>query len=229
MFLHRCPVCKCFHNNKDFLCKECNELCQREKFNSYMLRCPVCFRPLVSDKYFCSCNNDKSCFKIYSIYDYSSSFTRRITESWKFSARRELTPLIAREFYQVLQKLNLSPDSVILQPVPCSKAGKKKRKFDQMEDVVSYLHRKYGYKKGNFLKNSNEVEIQQKTLNKELRKQYACKKYQFKEDKKNKDFNKKTILLDDITTTGSTLYACRQILLENKLNVYCALTFMAEL
>lgn len=186
--------------------------------------------PLVSLIYRCpGCNSD-SRPAIYSLYDYRAPFFRHILEQWKFEGRRSYTALIAEEYLCALKKNYADLSSVVLVPVPCSPESLKKRKWDQMKDIVLYLKRKHGIKYNFLIKNNKDVSGQQKTLDRKQRISAAGGKYAINEIKACKaDKSKTHVVLDDITTTGSTIKSCVNLLNENNFNTGTAVTLMAEI
>lgn len=222
MFLDYCPVCR-LPGLPNKLCPSCSCQAVTERFDTFMVRCPSCFHPLVSELYVCP----ECSMKIYSVYDYSASFVRRIVVRWKLEAERKLSPLVSGMFYDTLTELGLTPDKYCLTKVPSSRKGKRNRGWDHMSDVLLFLKHKYNYSISDILVTNKDSPVQQKNLNRAQRFEVARSRYKLKTK-----YTLPTlplVILDDITTTGASLHACKNILEENNLEVWGAVTLLQEL
>ncbi len=230
MFINRCPFCNSPVSSDSSLCPSCRKLADTEKFDSFAVRCSVCSYPLVSSLYKCPrCRKGKT-ERIFSIYDYRAPFFRHILEQWKFEGRRTYTALMAQEYYNVLCQNYPDLENIVLVPVPCSAQSLKRRKWDQMKDVALHLKRKHGLKCSFLLVNSQKSGLQQKTLDRKRRISASEGKYTFNEELGAKEDKDKTyIVMDDISTTESTIRSCMSLLRENGFTDVQGLTLMAEL
>lgn len=217
MILTYCPYCRLPGGDALNLCPSCNEFAKRDMFDSFMIRCPVCFHPLVSPLYICpECG-----MRIFSIFDYSAPFMRRIMEDWKFNGNRKLSPLIGNYFAKALSDLGLTKENCCLVKVPST------RKHDQMDDIMHFLGRRKGYGICDIIVCGRKHASEQKTLNREQRLEQASKKFFLRPSYVRP--GKITVILDDITTTGASLKACRNLLENNSIEVWGAVTLLQEL
>ena len=222
MFTDYCPSCR-LPGNPLRLCPSCSRQALSERFDTFMTRCPSCYHPLVSEIYVCpNCT-----MKIYAEYDYSASFARHLVLRWKMNGERRLSTLISNMFSDILIELNLTPENCVLAKVPSSRNGRRKRGWDHMSDVLSSLCRKKGYKSCDILVRTKDNSVQQKTLNREERFEAALSAFSIKKGYKNPSLP--VVILDDITTTGASLHACKSVLEKEGIEVWGAVTLLQEL
>lgn len=205
------------------MCPSCLDKLNKDKFEYYFSRCPICGYPLISNEYKCENCKKNLKYKIYSISDYKSSFSRDILERFKFYKDKSLSSIVAYIFSEIIEK-----DSLIVF-VPCSNKSKKKRHWDHMEEVCKELKKKYGFSYIKLLRN-NSFKQQQKELNREERIQAAKNKYTLKTSINiDKYKNKKIVVIDDVVTTGSTINSCIALLKNNGFTDVNAVTWFNEL
>ena len=222
MLIDYCPVCN-LPGPGNKLCPTCSRQALTERFDSFMIRCPYCYHPLVSDLYVCpECR-----MKIFSVYDYSASFIRRIVVRWKLEGERKLSPLVSGMFLDTLKELGLTPDKCCLTQVPSSRKGRRNRGWDHMSDVLLFLNHKGNYKTYNILETNKYSRGQQKRLNRSQRFETSLSRFRLK--KKYLKPGLPVVILDDITTTGASLHACKSILENNGIEVWGAVTLLQEL
>ena len=188
---NKCLVCNSIINskifkNRTFLCPLCKNLMIKDSFNHFMVRCKNCFYPLVDEIYECPrCNMDAEHLKIYSEYDYSASFTRRLFERYKFEYEIQLRFFWAFQYNRIIRHIiesNLIEiEKLIVIPVPCSKVNLKKRGWEHMLEICKVLKRKFHINYLNVLKTNTLAKkpaLEQKKLNlkerilKDMRKYY---------------------------------------------------------
>lgn len=222
MFTDYCPSCR-LPGKRARLCPSCSRLALEERFDTFMTRCPVCFHPLVSDIYVC-----RECrMRIYSVYDYSASFVKRLVVRWKIEGERSLSPLVSNMFSDTLSELGLLPGTVSLAKVPSSGKGKLRRGWDQMADILSFLGHRRGYDTSDIIVRTRDSSVQQKNLDRSGRFEAALSAFTLR-----KNFTSPflpVVILDDITTTGASLDACRMILESVGIEVWGAVTLLQQL
>ena len=222
MFTDYCQSCR-LPGNPHRLCPSCSRQALEESFDSFMTRCPSCYYPLVSSIYVCPyCT-----MKIYAKYDYSASFVRHLVIRWKMDGDRRLSSPVSSMFSDILSELDLTPDKAVLAIVPSSAKGKRKRGWDHMSDVLSYLCCKKGYKTTDILVRTKDKSVQQKTLNRAERFEAALSAFSVKKGFKRPELP--VVILDDITTTGASLHACKSVLEKEGIEVWGAVTLLQEL
>ena len=230
MFINRCQFCNSPVSMPDSLCPQCRKIADSEKFDSFTERCPVCSMPLVSLVYRCPRCSAGGKNRIFSIYDYRAPFFRHMLEQWKFEGKRSHTALFAQEYLSALKTLYPDLSPVVLVPVPCSEESLRKRKWDQMKDVALYLKKKHGIDCAFLIENRKVTLNQQKTLDRAQRISAAEGKYGINDKEAVKtDRSRICVVLDDITTTGSTIKSCIKLLENNGFRNGTAVTLMAEI
>lgn len=228
MIVNRCIVCSNPIPKEKFLCPTCSDLLEKDRFDSFSKRCPKCHYPLVSEDYSCQHCRDFPDFEVTSINDYSAPFSRRILQNYKFLNEKTLAEFLASEFNSALEKYDKNKTLIV--PVPSSPESIKKRGWDQMQQIAKVLEKKYKYQTSPLLKTSDKAISEQKNLGKADRIQSVKSKYTVNKTLcLNMDKSIKIVLIDDIHTTGSTLFACRNILIENGFQDVSALTWLAEM
>lgn len=218
MIIKRCSICHSLADN-NCICNDCLNRIRSEYIDTYMDRCPVCFYPLVDKLYSCR----HSPFKIFCISDYKSLFSRRILFDLKFHGKKQFAPIVAKVFKEHMS--NWVSDNAVLVPVPCSPSSLKKRGWNHMELVAKKLK---GWKYLNLLSVNGNSNVQQKTLNREQRYEASKNKFEINSKVILPDLNTPLVLLDDIMTTGATLEACRNTLLNAGFTSVSAITWLID-
>ncbi len=102
-------------------------------------------------------------------------------------------------------------DDIIFVPIPLSKSRFRKRGYNQAEILSKNLSKKFGFLAVDGLEKIRETKSQV-GLSKEERKENIADAFRLKEQFKAYIKNKNAILIDDVLTTGSTLYEAGKIL-----------------
>lgn len=154
-----------------------------------------------------------------SVYD---DVIKKLIKDFKYRKQKKLAPLHAKLMYEYWQKLNIEGDFLIL-PVPIHNNRKKERKYNHMDLVADELS-----KLANFTNNKNFVIRTKDTQNQyKLKKQERIKniKGAFALDtSQNIPKETKLLIIDDITSTGTTLEEIIKLLNKNGYNDVTALT-----
>ncbi len=210
------------------ICKLCDEKLKREEFNSFLSRCEICHYPKMGPQYKCSNCNRQWSIPIYSLSDYSGTYSKAILEKFKFLNDKSLARLVSSFFEKGLSILD-SQKTAVLVPVPCSSVSLKKRGWDQMREVVKHIDRI----SVNAVVNISHSGIQQKNLTKDERAEFALRKYELNPKLKEKDLyllkTHKVIIVDDIVTTKETVYAVASILKDAGISDISAVSWLCEL
>ena len=193
------------------LCKECrNEFLTVTPFKSEE-RCSVCGKELVSEIGKCSeCNEESERFldALFPIHMYRL-WKKDLLFAWKSQGQRSLSLFFAsvvKAAIDLLKDCSVEFDSII--PVPPRPGKIKKKGWDQVDELVKILEKKFSLKAEYVLERVSSVE--QKSLNKGERKGSLGAKYQLKSGA---ELNaKRCLILDDVITTGSTMEKCAKLL-----------------
>lgn len=179
-----------------------------------MVRCPKCFFPMVSYDYDCprchtkegkSCTNT-SVVPIYAIADYNSNLSYSLLHRFKFFGDKKMAKVAAMYIQRAVDALDPKGDAYIV-PVPCSRRSLKERGWDQMVQVCRYMDRPML----RILENTNEGLSQQKLLDRTQRMEEGReKRFSMASAYEGMDEgyeNRPVVLVDDVTTTFSTIQA----------------------
>lgn len=140
---------------------------------------------------------------------------------YKSSKRFSLVPFWAGLLSDAIDRR--WPDRTIV-PVPPRPEKIRRREWDQIEAIAAALEKR-GYRVERVLE--RKVDLQQKKLNREMRKANAGKAYSVIPSLAS-SMPSRIILIDDVYTTGATIEACAKALRENGAESVCALVVAAD-
>lgn len=202
IYPRRCPVCDDIVPSADgLICQEC-----KTKIRYIQApRCRKCGKQLYDETViFCKdCESRKHIFDFgYALYDYRS--INRSIYRFKYNGRSEYAKYYARDIYEHLgmELKNLQADAFI--PVPLHKERQAKRGYNQAELLAGELAKLTGIPCCSDLIKRVKNTVPQKELDDRERQNNLKKAFHIPSDvvKLNK-----TIVVDDIYTTGSTIDA----------------------
>lgn len=192
------------------LCKNCSKLFVSQVFHPSVRHCSVCGRVLLSEQTICMECREKTVIEnldsCISCHPYLM-WKKQLLFQWKISGNRNYTPLISLLLHNGLQCYY--PNAVIV-PVPPRPGKLRKKGWDQIQDICTYLKWQYGYEICPVLKRLEKK--QQKKLSREQRIAHLGSDYCIIEKKQKLIQGKEVVLLDDIMTTGVTLENCGRLL-----------------
>lgn len=202
LFPLRCPVCDgIVPTGEGRVCRTC----RRKIRYVYEPQCQKCGRQLNDDaKLFCAaCESTRHIFdRGVALYDYQSM--KKSIYRFKYKKRCEYALFYAEEIYRQLNTeiLNMEADAII--PIPLHKSRQKSRGYNQAELVAAHLSKLTGIPLEKKLVKRVRKTVPQKQLDARGRQNNLKKAFNIKPNvvKLNK-----TILIDDIFTTGSTIDA----------------------
>lgn len=208
-----------------FFCREhtytCFPICRECLYNNFIQkmpkislehtldqRCNVCGRPLISSKDYCvECANEPLFVfldKAYPLFWYDG-ITQDLVSLWKSKGNRLLSKILAQLLSIFLYNLK-DIHRFTLVPVPPRKNKIREKGWDQIEDIIHVLQKKYKFKVWKGLLRAES--IQQKKLSKNERKTNLKGKICVSKIK----VPEYIILIDDLMTTGATLEVCSEVL-----------------
>lgn len=190
------------------LCVDCEKKLISEKITN---RCKSCGKELFFEKDFCmKCRQKErffeNCESVYPIFSYVLQ-KKKLLYMWKVANHREMVFFFGKVCFPIFQERFKNIPIVPVPPRPNKIAEKG---WDQIEDLVWILEKKYKLKICRLLERTTK--IQQKKLGKEDRLSESKHSYVAK-TVKNRKIPKEIVLLDDVITTGSTINSCKEVLL----------------
>ena len=217
MFIDRCLICDDVLNTTKAglnLCPTCIKALEEERYDTFMARCPVCHYPIVSSEYKCPrCRKaGADAFPIYCVATYDGDLSYSVLQRFKFHDDKRLAKVVAFMLNKALTCLDPEQDAVIV-PIPCSKQSLRKRGWDQMKEVAKYLKRQVLP----LLVNTSISSSQQKLLDRAQRLVKTSKRFELGKGYNLEEAlkilkNRSLILIDDVSTTFSTLTAAHDCL-----------------
>lgn len=190
------------------LCTACEKRLLSEKIQN---RCKGCGKELFFEKDFCmKCRQRErifdNCETVYPIFSYVLQ-KKKLLYMWKVANHRELVFFFGKLCNAVFQE---KYKDIPIVPVPPRPNKIAEKGWDQIEDLVWILEKKYKLKIYRLLERTTK--IQQKKLGKEDRLSESKHSYVAK-SVENMKIPKEIVLLDDVITTGSTINSCKEVLL----------------
>ena len=145
---------------------------------------------------------------------------------WKMQEERSFSPLFAKLLCDLLRKTG---DKVIV-PVPPRKGKIRKNGWDQIEELCTFLEKRYGFRVLRILERNTSS--QQKKLSRTQRLESIKSAYSMCPaqvlERTLKPLNGRlpdsVCLIDDVCTTGSTLESCAEILKKEGIKTVNAVT-----
>ncbi len=223
LFGRNCLVCNA--PSDDVLCPDCKAILDSERFDAYMVRCPKCFFPMVSQDYNCPrCHgNEKTqgsdgyIVPVYAVADYNSNLSYSLLHRFKFLGDKRIAKIAAMYMQGAIDELDPNGDAFIVH-VPCSRQSLRKRGWDQMVKVCECIDRPML----RILENTSEGLSQQKLLDRSQRMEKGREKRFSMASAYEKMVcdgvmdeytGRPVVLVDDVTTTFSTIQSAADCLL----------------
>ena len=198
-----------------------------EKFKRKILhaffptRCPVCGEFIGHmDSFCCKCmdklNNTDKVEKINGARSFTTAFVydeniRPAIMLLKDGICGNADYALGNSLADALAEQNVPERIDVIIPVPMYKSDRLKRGFNQSELIATVIGRRFNIPISSEAVVKNRKTEQQKTLNREMRKQNLEGAYAICKPKKIAE--KRVLLVDDVSTTGSTLQELTSLLL----------------
>lgn len=214
------------------LCRQCVELLKSEIVTQKEKLCSVCGKILLSEKEKCMACREapviKSADSVFPLLTYRL-WKKKLLFSWKIEDKRALSSLFASLIYSQIERLFPDCKPAIV-PVPPRPGKIRKKGWDQIDELCSFLEYTYGLKVLKMLE--RKTAFQQKKLDREQRldlsrSSYALSHKYFKN--KQNSIPEQVILIDDVLTTGVTVENCAVLLKKaGVLNVFAMTIFIVD-
>ncbi len=224
----KCAVCGCL-----VFIKPVCRTCMKKHFSVSKImekeRCQCCGKELVSMKGKCMVCRENPVLKstdcLIPLFSYRL-WNRELMFRWKMQEERSFSPLFARLLCDVLRK---NGEKVIV-PVPPRKGKIRKKGWDQIEELSTFLEKRYGFRVLRILERNTAK--QQKKLTRTQRLESIKTAYSLCPPELLKRALKpfsgrlpeSVCLIDDVCTTGSTLESCAEILKKEGIKTVNAVT-----
>ena len=202
----RCIGCGKFGS---FLCYNCAKDIKVLKTSV----CPNCGKITKYNQY-CSACKSKNKLKISGLYIaavYDEGPIKELIHHFKYSGLLEISPILGELLCQKYLQNKLPNGDLIVVPVPLHKKREKQRGFNQAEVLARYFSEQLSLKGGlaleRIINTQTQINLAKKDRIKNLINAFVCVDQELIK-------NKTVILIDDVTTTGTTLNECAKVLRE---------------
>jgi ComF family protein len=182
-------------------------------------RCKKCSKPIeFEEQEYCSdCVKKQFHYKKgYSIWIYNDSMKKSIAY-FKYHGRREYSVFYIQEMVKHYgeQIIRLAPDVIV--PIPLHRSREAHRGYNQADILAKGIGRELHIPVASKLLVRNKKTVPQKQLSDKQRLQNLQRAFRYNNEvaTKYKREIKRVVIVDDIYTTGSTIEACTNVLLEH--------------
>jgi len=143
-------------------------------------------------------------------YGYYNGVLKKLILEFKYKQNFVAGKILAELLYDVIKNKKIEIDCIVF--IPSSKKAIKERGFNQCEYLAKEINKSLKLKICKDLIKAKNIK-EQKLLSKEDRFKNIKGAFSLKTNKNIK--NKRVLVIDDVVTTGATLYECEKLLREN--------------
>lgn len=162
--------------------------------------CPLCKSKIQKVK------EDEELFS----YGYYNGVLKKLILEFKYKQNFVAGKILSELLYDVIKNKKIEIDCIVF--IPSSKKAIKERGFNQCEYLAKEINKSLKLKIYKDLIKAKNIK-EQKLLSKEDRFKNIKGAFSLKTNKNIK--NKRVLVIDDVVTTGATLYECEKLLREN--------------
>lgn len=217
LFPKKCINCR---REGNFLCEDCFSLIEINPF-TYCL----CEKMEKVNK--CEACKDRNLDRIISAASFKDRIVKEAIHKFKYNYIEELSIPFSLLILNHLQAINCQIDkSFIIIPVPMHDKKKRRRGFNQSEEIAKIISSSTTIPLSNALIKTKTTKPQME-LNRNERLENIKDCFAIKNKKEIE--NKMVILLDDVYTTGTTMDQCAKVLKENGAKEVWGLTVGREI
>lgn len=200
------------------ICEKC--LSQLEKIEGDI--CTKCGEQLIDGMMFCEyCENKNYNFDFNHSFCYYGEVSANIVKALKYDHRKYYSKYIAK---MMTKNLSLFEDIDYLTYVPMTEKRKKRRGFNQAEEIAKEISKIIGIPVFKFLNKSKDHKNQAR-LNQKDRLENLKDTFEINLENSGKIKDKNILIIDDVFTTGATLSECSKVLKSKKPKTICTYTF----
>ncbi|MCK9445590.1 ComF family protein [bacterium] len=212
---------KCINCQKEgqYLCEDCLSLIEINPFN-------YCLCEKLERKNKCENCKNRNLDRILSATSFKG-IAREVIHKLKYSYLEELSIPLALLILNYLQNINCQIDnSFIIIPVPMHPKKKRRRGFNQSEEIAKIISQST-----NIPLSTTLIKIKETKPQMELNRIERIENIKdcFAITNKKEIENKTILLLDDVYTTGTTIEECTKVLKENGAKEVWGLTIAREI
>lgn len=162
--------------------------------------------------------------RVYAV-TYYKEITQKLIRAVKYHNKKELAPFQAKMMYEYWQGTSECDKKYTVIPVPMFYSKGRKRNYNHMDLVAEEFCRLSGYK----LAEKSLVRTRETAPQYKLSKKERMKNLKDAFALKDKNFQEPVMLMDDISTTGTTLTEIINVLNENNIyDITCFVTAIPE-
>jgi ComF family protein len=215
LYPRRCPICgNIVLPRGELACPACRLILSPIEEP----RCKKCSKPIESEESeFClDCNRKNHKYvKGFALWVYDGHMKKSISD-FKFHGRREYSEFyvteIVKRYREEIKKIE--PD--VLVPIPIHSSKQIQRGYNQADILAKGIGKEMDLPVLSYLLQRNKKTLPQKQLNDKERLKNLEQAFQFSIEERSKYPKeiRKVILVDDIYTTGSTIEACTNKLIQ---------------
>ena len=199
----RCVLCE---RHGSFLC----EACAGKLPPASGSRCDRCWLPLATGSICRHCDAyPLSLTHLRSVFRYEGE-VRRLVHAFKFRGYSSLAPALARLLAQCYAESGLEADVIV--PVPLTGRRRRERGFNQALLLANHLRRELGLPVAEALRRRRMVAAQAGSATAEQRRNNVLGAFELSGAARMEGLQ--ALLVDDVATTGATLSACGELLLQ---------------
>lgn len=201
VFPKQCFGCKSWGN---FICTTCSQTLKSQTYQ----RCIICQKPSLGGWTHPKCKNAFRPDRLITIFDYQDSTLSGLINTAKLSLVPEIFSELAILSCARLEVQSLLWRQFVLCPIPQTRSKSRWRGFNQSELIAKEFGRRFQMAIDRILMKSHDTK-QQKQLNKQQRTLNLRQAFQISQPEY---IPRQVLLIDDITTTGSTFLEATKVL-----------------
>ena len=223
----RCQICECGLTHGRHLCPACTGKLPRIEA-PYCERCGEAYDGQINAPFICpNCHQLKFSFEFALAALHSEGEGRHLIHDFKYLRQIHLGAELARLAELALADPRFAPyqTSGLLVPVPLFWKRKRKRQFNQSEQIAKHLSERTNIPTHNILNRIRNTKTQTR-FSRAKRLKNLKNAFAINRSTSPLIQDKPIILIDDVFTTGSTANECSRILIENGASKVAILTVL---